>query len=89
MTFIVLEFVTLFAWFAVVVNIKDAINIMVSATADVAPQAVGVGQNVITGINVLFLFLVGLWIVLYLVWAHQSVNETTFQTVPTRGIKKW
>lgn len=76
--FIILEFITIFAWFAIVVHIKDIINILVSAAAGVAPQAVGIGQNVVTAMNVVFLVLVILWLGWYAYMAHAIVNETTY-----------
>lgn len=76
--FIILEFITIFAWFAIVVHIKDIINILVSASAGVAPQAVAIGQNVVTAMNVVFLALVILWLGWYAYMAHAIVNETTY-----------
>jgi hypothetical protein len=61
-----------------VVRIKDVINIIVSAASGVAPQAVTVGQNVVTALNVIFLVLVFLWIGWYAYMAHAIVNETTY-----------
>lgn len=60
--FIILEFMTVFAWFALAVHIKDIINSIVSASASVAPQTVDIGQIVVNAINVLFLILVFIWL---------------------------
>jgi hypothetical protein len=87
--FIFLEFVTIFAWFAIVVNIKTVMNILVSEAADIAPQSVAVGQNVVTGLNVLFIILVLMWIGWYAYMAHSSVNETAYQNIPTSGYRRW
>jgi hypothetical protein len=87
--FIVLEFITIFSWFAVVIHIKDAMNEMVSAAAEIAPQAVGIGQNVVTGLNVLFLVLVLSWIGWYAYMAHSSINETTYVQVPNQQVRRW
>ena len=77
-SFILLEFMTIFAWFALAVHIKDIINLLVSASSTVAPQAVAVGQNVINGMNVIFLVLVFLWLGWYAYVAHSLVNETSY-----------
>jgi hypothetical protein len=87
--FIVLEFITIFSWFTVVINIKNAINEMVTAAASIAPESVQVGQNVVTGLNVVFLMLVICWICWYVYMAHSSVNETTYQNIPTTGYRRW
>ncbi len=87
--FIVLEFVTIFAWFAIVTRIKDIMNILVTAAAGVAPQSVPVGQNVVTGLNVLFIVLVLVWIGWYAYMAHANVNETTYVNVPPRQVRRW
>lgn len=86
--FIFLEFVTIFAWFAVVVHLKNVVNVLVSAASDVAPQAVSVGQNVVYGFNVLFLVLVIVWICWYAYMAHATVHETSYQNVPA-GYRRW
>lgn len=87
--FIFLEFVTVFAWFAIVIHIKDIINFIVTAAAGVAPQSVAVGQNVVTGINVLFLVLFLSWIIWYAYMAHTLVYETTYENVPPRQVRRW
>jgi ABC-type dipeptide/oligopeptide/nickel transport system permease subunit len=84
---IVLEFTTIFAWFAVVVYIKDIINLMVSAV-DMA-QVTTVGQNVVTGLNVTFLVLVFIWFGWYAYVVHSLTYETSFTQVPPRQVRRW
>lgn len=79
--FVFLEFVTIFSWFALVVHIKDIINFMVTDTASIAPQAVGIGQNVVTAINVLFIILVVVWVCWYAYIAHALTYETSYQVL--------
>lgn len=84
--FILLEFMTIFVWFAVVVNMKDVVNIITSAAATAAPQAVAVGQNVVTAFNVLFIVLMVVWICWYAYMAHAITYETSYQVLDGR---KW
>jgi cell division protein FtsX len=77
-SFIILEFVTVFTWFALVIHMKDVINLIVSASAGIAPQAVSIGQNVINAFNVLFLVLIFMWLGWYAYMAHAIVNEATY-----------
>lgn len=74
--FLVLEFITAFAWFAVVVHIKDIINFMVSEVS--IAQVTTVGQNVVKGLNVVFLAMFFGWIVWYFYMLHTLTNETTY-----------
>jgi hypothetical protein len=84
---IVLEFITIFSWFAVVVNIKTIINLMVSAV-DMA-QVTQVGQNVINGLNITFLVLVIAWLGWYAYVVHSLTYETSMGTVSNRESRRW
>jgi hypothetical protein len=80
MTFIIVEFSIIFSWFVVVTRIKDIINFMVTGV-DIAEVTV-VGQNVVNGINVLFIILVLVFIGWYAYMAHILTHETSYLLGP-------
>ena len=85
--FIVLEFITIFSWFAIVVHIKDVINFMVSAVH--ISQVTVIGQNVVWGLNVVWLFMAGCWVAWYFYMIHALTYQTTFQNLPVNKVRRW
>ena len=84
--FIILEFVTIFAWFAVARNLLTVINAIVSAISMTNVRTVG--QNVVTGMNLVFIVLLFAWAGWFAYVCHRHSRETSFQTFTAGDLRR-
>lgn len=78
-TYFVLMFTTVFTWFVLGQYIVNIIVAVVSATSSIDSHIAVVGQNVITGINFMFIAFLAVWTIWYAYVAHHRETEQSYQ----------
>jgi len=78
-TYFVLMFSTVFTWFVLGQYMVDIIVTIVAATSSIDSHIATVGQNVVTGINFMFIAFLAVWTIWYAYVAHHRETEQSYQ----------